>query len=62
MGGTSSRRTHRRIDQSQGHKNGDKCPRGCGGMVTIRETQPSEKYDVDIVIYAQCSRCYWNTL
>jgi hypothetical protein len=51
-----------KIDQTQGYSNGDECPQGCGGIVTIRETQPSDKYEVDVIEYAQCSRCSWNTL
>ena len=53
-------------DRSLGHRNGDPCPRRCGGMITIREAQAGElvggKYKVTAPTkYAQCSRCYWNT-
>ena len=54
-------------DRTQGHRNGEACARGCGGIVTIRYAQAGEivggKWrETPPTKYAQCSRCYWNTL
>lgn len=44
-------------DQRGGYRSGGKCPK-CGGLVEIRSTlKPGE-----VIYYAQCGKCPWNTL
>jgi len=47
-------------DITEGYDQGDSCPMGCGGIIQHRKTQRLEGQDQ--YLYAQCSRCSWNTL
>jgi hypothetical protein len=55
------------VNKTKGYHSGDDCPAKkpdgskCKGIIEIRETEHSNHPNVQVIKYAQCTQCSWNT-